>query len=99
MGGNGHGAPHEVPDWRIYKAEGVPELERLQKRLGAVGLRDPWIRNEAWRFTEANGGTTSMARTAVRMTFRGFGLAVAALAITIAYDKIANKGSHSHGHH
>uniref|UniRef100_A0A2C9M6Q8 Apple domain-containing protein n=1 Tax=Biomphalaria glabrata TaxID=6526 RepID=A0A2C9M6Q8_BIOGL len=43
MGGGGGHAPHEVPDWKIYKAEGIPELDRLQKRLGALGLKDPWI--------------------------------------------------------
>ncbi|RUS70754.1 hypothetical protein EGW08_021486 [Elysia chlorotica] len=97
--GGGPGPPHGVPDWKTYKAEGVPELDRLQKRLAAVGLRDPWIRNEAWRFTEANGGTTTMARTAFRMTFRGFGYAVVAVALTIAYDKIVNRNKPSHGHH
>lgn len=44
MGGGGGHAPHEVPDWRTFKAEGIPELDRLQKRLAARGLRDPWIR-------------------------------------------------------
>lgn len=45
MGGGGeHGAPHQVPDWKIYKVEGIPELEHLQRRLGTLGLKDPWIR-------------------------------------------------------
>lgn len=95
MGGGG-GAPHEVPDWRTYKAEGIPELDRLQRRLGALGLRDPWIRNEAWKFTEVNGGTTSMSKVAMRVTFRGFGIALAAMAVTILYDKVTNKGSNHH---
>ncbi|KAH9498112.1 hypothetical protein Btru_008291 [Bulinus truncatus] len=43
MGGGGGHAPHDVPDWKIYKAEGIPQLDRLQRRLGALGLKDPWI--------------------------------------------------------
>ncbi|XP_055870276.1 NADH dehydrogenase [ubiquinone] 1 beta subcomplex subunit 3-like [Biomphalaria glabrata] len=100
MGGGGGHAPHEVPDWKIYKAEGIPELDRLQKRLGALGLKDPWIRNEVWRFHPSVNGTTSWGIIALRRTFRGFGIAVAALAVTIAFDKLTNKGkTDDHGHH
>ena len=42
MGGGG--VPFEIPDWKKYKVEGVPELEKLQRRLAAEGLKDPWIR-------------------------------------------------------
>ncbi|XP_005097089.1 NADH dehydrogenase [ubiquinone] 1 beta subcomplex subunit 3 [Aplysia californica] len=99
MGGGGGGAPHEIPDWRIYKAEGIPELDRLQKRLGALGLKDPWIRNEAWKYMEATGGNVSWTRSAMKYMFRGFGLAAAAMVLTIAYDKATNKGGNDHGHH
>ena len=27
-----------------------PELQKLQEKLAALGLKDPWIRNEVWRF-------------------------------------------------
>lgn len=38
------GQKFEVPDWRQYKVEGVPELERLQRLLANHNLKDPWIR-------------------------------------------------------
>jgi NADH dehydrogenase (ubiquinone) 1 beta subcomplex subunit 3 len=99
MGGGGHGTPHEIPDWKSYKAEGIPELDRLQRRLGALGLRDPWVRNEVWRFRETISGHRSWGQNAVRMTFRGFGYAAIAVGLTILYDKVVNKGKDDHGHH
>uniref|UniRef100_A0A2K6JQ65 NADH dehydrogenase [ubiquinone] 1 beta subcomplex subunit 3 n=1 Tax=Rhinopithecus bieti TaxID=61621 RepID=A0A2K6JQ65_RHIBE len=39
----------ELPDYRQWKIEGTP-LEDIQKKLAAKGLRDPWGRNEAWRY-------------------------------------------------
>ncbi|CAL1532044.1 unnamed protein product [Lymnaea stagnalis] len=98
MGGGGGGAPHSVPDWKIYKADGIPQLERLQNRLSALGLKDPWIRNEAWRYYPENGGSAGMVRVGLQKTFRGFGYAAVALALTIAYDKLTNTGE-KHGHH
>ncbi|BFZ15694.1 hypothetical protein BsWGS_18733 [Bradybaena similaris] len=99
MGGGGHELPHEIPDWKSYKVDGIPELEQLQRRLGALGLKDPWIRNEVWRYQEPGGGYKSMAHKALRGSFRGLGYAVAALVVTIAYDKVFNAGKDSHGHH
>ncbi|XP_059251825.1 NADH dehydrogenase [ubiquinone] 1 beta subcomplex subunit 3-like [Mustela nigripes] len=51
---HGHGHEHghsklELPDYRQWKIEGTP-LETVQERLAARGLRDPWGRNEAWRY-------------------------------------------------
>lgn len=42
--GHGHGEKFQVPDWKSYKVEGIPELEELQRMLSARGLKDPWIR-------------------------------------------------------
>ena len=39
-----HVEPFKSPDWRIYKVENAPELQRVQNRLAALGLRDPWLR-------------------------------------------------------
>jgi len=97
MGGGG--APHEVPDWKIYKAEGIPELDLLQKRLGALGLKDPWIRNEAWKYMETTGGNTSWQRSGLKYMFRGFGYAVVAMGLTIAVHKLTTKGDDKHGGH
>ena len=35
---------YPIPDWRIYKIDGIKELEETQRLLAARGLKDPWIR-------------------------------------------------------
>jgi len=41
----------EIPDYKIYKiGPWAPELQDVERRLAAKGLKDPWIRNEVWRF-------------------------------------------------
>ena len=40
-----------IPDYKKYVVdENTPELLKLQERLKAKGLKDPWIRNEVWRY-------------------------------------------------
>lgn len=39
-----------LPDWRRYKVSGSEELTELQLRLRQIGLKNPWLRNEVWRF-------------------------------------------------
>ncbi|XP_059775102.1 NADH dehydrogenase [ubiquinone] 1 beta subcomplex subunit 3-like [Balaenoptera ricei] len=51
---HGHGHEHghskmELPDYKQWTIEGTP-LETVQEKLAARGLRDPWGRNEAWRY-------------------------------------------------
>ena len=51
---HGHGHEHgpskmELPDYKQWKIEGTP-LETVQEKLATQGLRDPWGRNEAWRY-------------------------------------------------
>lgn len=36
--------PFVVPDYRIYKVEGVQELEYVRDTLAKRGLKDPWLR-------------------------------------------------------
>ena len=51
MGGDGHGFPYKVPDWKQYKVGAhTPELEHVERMLKSLGLKDPWLRNEVWRF-------------------------------------------------
>uniref|UniRef100_A0A5F8H1H8 NADH dehydrogenase [ubiquinone] 1 beta subcomplex subunit 3 n=1 Tax=Monodelphis domestica TaxID=13616 RepID=A0A5F8H1H8_MONDO len=45
---HGHGKI-ELPDYKQWKIEGTP-LQRVQERLAKQGLKDPWLRNEAWRY-------------------------------------------------
>ncbi|CAL1286352.1 unnamed protein product [Larinioides sclopetarius] len=49
MGGHNMELP-KVPDYRIYKVEDVPQLMRTQRMLAQHGLKDPWLRNEVWRY-------------------------------------------------
>ncbi|KFM60450.1 hypothetical protein X975_15293, partial [Stegodyphus mimosarum] len=44
MGGGHHGPP-EVPDYRIYKVEDIPQLMKTKRMLAQHGLSDPWLRN------------------------------------------------------
>ena len=40
-----------IPDYKIYVVnEHTPELQALEKKLAERGLKDPWIRNEVWRY-------------------------------------------------
>ncbi|KAL7672111.1 hypothetical protein ACOME3_007006 [Neoechinorhynchus agilis] len=39
------GHEFKLRDWRLEKVEGIPELEKYQKRLAQQGLKDPFIRN------------------------------------------------------
>ncbi len=32
------------PDWKKFKVENAPELVKIQNRLAALGLKDPWLR-------------------------------------------------------
>lgn len=46
----GHGDKWKIPSPDIYKIENYPELKKFQERLAKEGLKDPWLRNYAWRF-------------------------------------------------
>ena len=48
---NGGNVKIPIPDYKIYKVgEHTPELLNVQKKLAARGLKDPWLRNEVWRY-------------------------------------------------
>merc|ERR1711915_708464 len=92
MGGGG--APYKVPDWRIYKIENAPELVQVQKALEFHGLKDPWLRNEVWRFDRSQIGTSKGLFNL--MTFRGFKWGLVAAIATVAIERALDDG---HGHH
>ncbi|XP_014261792.1 NADH dehydrogenase [ubiquinone] 1 beta subcomplex subunit 3 [Cimex lectularius] len=102
MGGDHHdlGERMKIPDYRIYKVEDHPELVQHRDRLAAKGLKDPWLRNEAWRFNKEEFGTRG-ANLRTRL-FTGFRLGVGALLLTIAVEtafKQFSNSDNSHGHH
>ncbi|KAG5871533.1 hypothetical protein JTB14_023958 [Gonioctena quinquepunctata] len=101
MGGHGHGHhdPYTIPDYKIYKVADVPELVATQKALAAQGLKDPWLRNEVWRYDPKEWGTE---KTRLRPVFlRGFKYGFGAFLLTIAgtalYDRMY-PSEHGHGH-
>ncbi|XP_050499308.1 NADH dehydrogenase [ubiquinone] 1 beta subcomplex subunit 3 [Diabrotica virgifera virgifera] len=97
--GHGHGPPYTVPDYRIYKVKDVPELLATERALSAHGLKDPWLRNEVWRYNPKEFGThSSRLNTLVFRGFKlGFGAFVATVIGTAIYDKM-NPSDHGHGH-
>ncbi|XP_044264121.1 NADH dehydrogenase [ubiquinone] 1 beta subcomplex subunit 3 [Tribolium madens] len=103
MGGHGHGHGHEpytVPDYKIYKVEDVPELMSTKRALACQGLKDPWLRNEVWRYNPKEFGTE---KSRFRLFFyRGFRTGFAAFLITIAgtaiYDKLYPSKHDHHDH-
>jgi len=97
--GHGHGDAHKfnVPDWKQYKIDGIKELEWTQKSLASKGLRDPWLRNEVWRYKYWPG----FGKNALWTFFRGFKYAAAAMVVTIAVDQVLgiSKSKQHHGGH
>lgn len=101
MGGHGHGHHDEIkiPDYKIYKVEDVPELMATKRVLAAQGLKDPWLRNEVWRY---NRDVFKTERHRIYLGFfrgfrTGFVAFVATIAGTYVYDKLY-PSEHGHGH-
>lgn len=97
--GHGHHPPYTIPDYKMYKVEDVPELMITKRALAAQGLKDPWLRNEVWRYSAKEFGTQGER---IYLTFfRGFKLGFAAFVATMvgtyAYDKLYPP-KHGHGH-
>lgn len=100
MGGSHEHSSLKIPDYRIYKVADVPQLAQVERALAAQGLKDPWLRNEVWRFDERYWG--SPLKNAKQLIFRGFKFGFTAFLITIAgtalYDKM-HPDEHGHGGH
>lgn len=96
----GHGEPYKIPDYKIYKVADIPELLAVEKALAAQGLKDPWLRNEVWRYDRAQWGTPKQRLTT--LVFRGFKYGFGAFVLTVIgtkiYDKM-NPTEHGHKHH
>ncbi|XP_073845603.1 NADH dehydrogenase [ubiquinone] 1 beta subcomplex subunit 3 [Musca autumnalis] len=95
--GHGHGAPYKVPDASTYKVEDVPKLVEVREALARQGLRDPWLRNEVWRYNAKEFGThASRLRT---FMLRGFVLGLGLTAATVALETVfGGDDHHGHGH-
>jgi len=98
MGGDhGHGPNVKFPDWRSYKVEAIPELTAVQRALAADGLKDPWLRNNVWRYQ--NQLTT--AKKFRYIVFRGFWWGLGLAVLTAGAEKYwdSKQTHHGHDHH
>ncbi|XP_037818155.1 NADH dehydrogenase [ubiquinone] 1 beta subcomplex subunit 3 [Lucilia sericata] len=97
MGGHGHGEPYKVPDPSIYKVENVAKLVEVKEALARQGLKDPWLRNEVWRYDAKQFGTHASRLRAFML--RGFVLGLGLTAATVACETfLGGDDHHGHGH-
>jgi len=95
--------PYKIPHWSHYQVtDRTPELQKLQQRLASLGLKDPWIRNEVWRFDR--GYQPTMMQNAKMLLGRGMGigitLGIISAGISIYWEKQTSHASHApHGEH
>ncbi|XP_038604767.1 NADH dehydrogenase [ubiquinone] 1 beta subcomplex subunit 3 [Tachyglossus aculeatus] len=95
----GHGHDHgpeklELPDYRQWKIEGTP-LQDIQDKLAKKGLRDPWGRNEAWRYS----GQYAKSPTFIGAIARGFKWGFAAFVVAAGVEYFLAAGQETKGHH
>lgn len=97
MGGHGH--EHDsvkIPSPDSYKIENFPIIVKFQERLAKEGLKDPWLRNEAWRY---HPKYKTKGQRAMMLCFRGWKLGVPAFLITIGIEEFLRMGKKDeHGH-
>ena len=83
-----------IPDWRKYHVSTTPELTEVQRRLAAMGLKNPWLRNEVWRF-DRKMWLTPMDR--YLLPFRTLKYGVAAFIVTeILFNTVWKEDEHDH---
>ena len=102
-GGGGRGPKLVIPDYKIYQVnEHTPELQALEKKLAERGLKDPWIRNEVWRYDMRDRCVTNEMK-GIHLVFRGFIpgliLAVGSAFLWWEYDKRYLSHHHHDDHH
>jgi len=98
MGGDHHHHHKiKIPDYKIYKVEDVPELMAVKRVLAAKGLKDPWLRNEVWKYNFKGRGTP---RQIFRKLFgRGMLVGLALGAVSAGLEKFYySRQDHGHGH-
>ncbi|ELT90293.1 hypothetical protein CAPTEDRAFT_205075 [Capitella teleta] len=88
---------YKIPDYKIYKVDGVKPLEWTRNELAKKGLKDPWLRNEVWRYQQWQGWMP----TIFKVFKKGFMPGLALTLITIGIDKATGftAGHHDEEHH
>nr|XP_048724839.1 NADH dehydrogenase [ubiquinone] 1 beta subcomplex subunit 3 isoform X1 [Caretta caretta] len=95
----GHGHEHghgkmELPDYKQWKIEGTP-LQDVQEKLAKRGLRDPWIRNEAWRYM----GGFAKPVTVMDVLTKGFKWGFVAFVVALGVEYTLFPPKKNGGHH
>ena len=75
-----------VPPWKSQKVNGIEDLEMVQSHLKQLGLKDPWLRDEVWRY-KTNDLRFRTFLWHPRYIALGIGLAAAA----VYYDKLYDR--------
>ncbi|XP_043433392.1 NADH dehydrogenase [ubiquinone] 1 beta subcomplex subunit 3 isoform X1 [Prionailurus viverrinus] len=96
---HGHGHEHghsklKLPDYKQWKIEGTP-LETVQEKLAARGLRDPWGRNEAWRYMGGFANNVSF----VGALLKGFKWGFAAFVVAVGAEYYLESQKKEKKHH
>ncbi|RNA14516.1 NADH dehydrogenase [ubiquinone] 1 beta subcomplex subunit 3 [Brachionus plicatilis] len=98
-----HVEDFKAPDWRKFQVKNAPELVKVEQKLASLGLKDPWLRNEVWRYDPQFGAIpkrTFMLKNAATGLKLGFALAVGVILLETGYKKVFGKADHhGHGHH
>jgi len=96
----------DIPHWQAKNCTvgpHTPELQNIERRLAARGLKDPWLRNEAWRYARVPKGydpkfmVWSFVRP--RAMVVGFGLALLTSTIQKQYFDKKWKADNAHLYH
>ena len=88
-----------IPDYKIYKVgEHTPELFEVQQKLAAKGLKDPWLRNEVWRYDMKGRMGMTVPKAHLYLVARGFipGLFLATISTILwkQYEKTLHHDDH-----
>jgi NADH dehydrogenase (ubiquinone) 1 beta subcomplex subunit 3 len=98
-------ADFKAPSWTKFKVENAPELVDVEQRLAKLGLKDPWLRNEVWRYDPQCGAVSArpqLLRSAGNGMKLGLILCIGTIILETAYGKLfGGKSDHHHhnGHH
>nr|ABI52764.1 NADH-dehydrogenase (ubiquinone) 1 beta-subcomplex 3 [Argas monolakensis] len=85
-----------IPDPKIYKVEDVPRLMQVKRELASYGLKDPWLRNEVWKFQLQH--IPLQSRIAGTL-FSGFKYGLALAVLTVALDTVRKEFFSKDSHH
>jgi len=95
----GGGEIPKIPDWRTYTiGPHTPELQHTERMLKSCGLKDPWLRNEVWRYDRRNPMVLDQSvRFKDAMGWVPFKYAFGIAIVTAGIRYYLTSGDHGHG--